>query len=337
MSVVDHIAFDELTEYSHHAFDLRAFDQADAAACTIPVHVITGAVKRPELVAIAGIHGDEPDGILALIKASREISPHKLRGQLVLVPIANPPAFIAGQRRSPIDGVDLNRVFPGSSNGSPTERLAYCLFEHLVRNADFLFTLHSWFASGTVLPFIEVPDGNSEVARRSLAAAQASGFERIRMTAWPAGVLVAVAIAAGIPAMEAEIGDSGLPRRDNQEQYFSHLMALLRHLEMYGRDEAQPVVAPRYYRGQHARSETEGMLNVNVALGATVAAGEILGDVSDLHGTFLRHIKSPLSGIVISRRNYPSVSVGDIVATIFSQAERASDPANAEMSKSASV
>ena len=317
-SIVDHIDYDGLAAHNAQAFDLLAFGLPDGGQCAIPVHVTTGSASRPRVVAVAGIHGDEPDGMLALLEASRRISPRNLRGQLVLVPIAHPPAFGAGQRRSPIDGVDLNRAFPGAANGSPTERLAQRLFDRVVRGADFLFTLHSWYATGAVLPFVEVPDDDSEVARRSIAAARASGFERIRLTAWPAGLLVLAANAVGVPGMEAEIGDGGVSRPDNQEQYLNHLMALLRHLQMLEQSRSSIEGAAGCYRGRHIRSDFAGVLRMDVALGAAVSSGQVIANVMDLHGQTIGQMESPVAGIVVSRRSYASVAVGDLLATIFS-------------------
>jgi N2-acetyl-L-2,4-diaminobutanoate deacetylase len=317
-TLVSRIDFDTLAPHSRKLFDLCAYVRPDGNPCTIPVHVLTGARMRPRVVVVAGVHGDEPDGIVALLDASRRLSCCHLQGQVILVPIANPPAFSAGQRRSPIDDTDLNRSFPGSSTGTSTEKTAHCLFEHVVRGADFVFTLHSWYATGTVLPFVEVPAGSSDVARRSLAAARASGFEKIRLTDWPAGLLVPAANTIGVPGMEAELGDSGMARPVNQEQYIRHLMALLGHLEVLEQPPINNLPASRFYHGQHVRSDFAGVLRMLSLLGETVVAGQIVAEVADLHGELIGPIRSPVSGTIVSRRSYASVVVGDIVATIFS-------------------
>lgn len=314
----DTVPFDELEPGKRHAFDLVAFDRADAEPCTIPIQVLAGEGARPRLVVIAGVHGDEPDGMLALIEASRTLPLRNLRGRLVLVPIAHPPAFAAAQRRSPIDGVDLNRAFPGNPEGTPTERLAHCLTEKLILGADFVFTLHSWYATGTVLPFVEVPDGELDVAASSLSAAEASGFQRIRKTAWPAGLLVRVANGLGVPGMEAEIGDSGASRPENQVQYREHLDRLLAHLGMTPGPTSETSGQAQIFTGQHARSPFAGVLNMVVPLGADVQKGGALAEVTDLRGERVGMIESPAGGTVVSRRSYGSVAVGDIVATVFS-------------------
>jgi predicted deacylase len=312
---------DAVPDRTRAVFDLVAFERADGGPSTVPVHVIAGTGAHPRLVAIAGIHGDEPDGMLALLEASRSISPTGLRGRLVLVPIAHPAAFAAGQRRSPLDGLDLNRIFPGTAEGMPTERLAHRLFEMVVRRADFLFTLHSWYATGTVLPFVEVMDGDSTVAAAGLAAARASSFGRIRLTNWPEGLLVRVANEAGVPGMEAEIGGNGAASPEGQRQYRHHLDLLMSHLGMSDAVPSASGEEPRVFRGRHVRSPFAGVLSMQVALGDPLGENAIIAEVTDLHGRPVGTVASPVAGIVVSRRSYGSVAVGDILATVFSPAE----------------
>ena len=57
--------------------------------------------------------GDEYDGIAAIPQVYREIEPRQLCGRLVMAPVCNMPAYEAAQRSSPIDGLNLARVFPG--------------------------------------------------------------------------------------------------------------------------------------------------------------------------------------------------------------------------------
>src|SRR4051794_27343226 len=86
---------------------------ADGSRLELPIVVLAGSAPRPRLVCVAGIHGDEPEGMLALMQLADELDPARINGELVLVPVANPPAFGAGTRTSPLDGIDLNRIFPG--------------------------------------------------------------------------------------------------------------------------------------------------------------------------------------------------------------------------------
>jgi uncharacterized protein len=173
------IDFRGLPEHRRHLFDLEVVPLADGRVLTIPVQVFAGSSPRPLFVVVAGVHGDEPEGMLALLDLAREVVPEQLKGQLVIVAVANPPAFAAGHRLSPLDHADLNRSFPGNSEGGPSLRLAHRLMETLVRPADLLFTMHSWYSYGIAVDFIESPPPEA-------AALSASGLLTGRAVFWPA-------------------------------------------------------------------------------------------------------------------------------------------------------
>ena len=76
------------------------------------------------MTLIAGIHGDEFEGPLALQRLGRELDANDICGCLILVPSVNLPAVSNGSRFSPLDGRDLDACFPGASHGTVSE---HCL------------------------------------------------------------------------------------------------------------------------------------------------------------------------------------------------------------------
>jgi len=92
----------------------------------IPIAVI-GRGAGPRVLLMAGNHGDELEGQVALGRLIRELQPGEVRGHVIILPSANFPAAMAGSRTSPIDGGNLNRSFPGDPGGGPTEQIAYYL------------------------------------------------------------------------------------------------------------------------------------------------------------------------------------------------------------------
>lgn len=103
---------------------------------------------KPVALVTAGIHGDEgPWGAWAIRKLLASTPLDALTGTLRVVPAANPLAMQADARNAPLDGLDLNRSFPGNPNGSHTEVLAAVLAEEAVKGADLAIDLHgggSW-------------------------------------------------------------------------------------------------------------------------------------------------------------------------------------------------
>lgn len=97
----------------------------------------------PTLVISAGVHGDEYEGQIAVAELARELNPNDIRGRLILLPMVNLPAAEAARRVSPLDNGNLNRLYPGSSHGTPTEMIAHFHETVILPMADYAIDLHS--------------------------------------------------------------------------------------------------------------------------------------------------------------------------------------------------
>lgn len=120
-----------------HSSDLSAYGW-------IPIPLV--CIKNgsgPTALLIAGNHGDEYEGQIALSNLAREIEAHQVSGRLLILPALNAPAVAAGRRVSPLDQGNLNRLFPGKATGSPTEMIAHYVCEVLIPMADVVVDLHS--------------------------------------------------------------------------------------------------------------------------------------------------------------------------------------------------
>jgi predicted deacylase len=294
---------------------LQVAQLADGSRLDVPMIVLSGTQLRPRLVCVAGIHGDEPEGIRALMELADELNPAALKGELVLIPVANPPAFGAGSRVSPLDGLDLNRIFPGRANGSASERLAHALFERVLRGADFVFALHSWYASGEVLPYVEYGHAIAGTARASLAAARAAGFDLIRVSNWSLGLMTRVVNEAGIPAIESEIGGLGMTTQQGTARTKASVRAVMAHLGMI-EDEVAPWQG-RIVDQFELTSPCGGFLEVAVSLGTELRAGEEFGFIRALDGSILERITLARPGLLAAVRRAARVQPGEHLARLF--------------------
>src|SRR5438552_8631853 len=101
---------------------------SDDAGTQIPVTTIRGGGTGPVLGLIAGNHGYEYPPILALQRLRTLIDPAKLKGTIIMVHVANMPSFLGRTVYfSPVDGKNLNRVYPGRKDGTVSERIAYAI------------------------------------------------------------------------------------------------------------------------------------------------------------------------------------------------------------------
>ena len=139
----------------------------------VPIAVI-GQGDGPTALLMAGSQGDEYEGQIALARIARTLTPESMTGRVVIVPMANTPAAQAGRRNSPIDGLNLHRIYPGDIRGMPTAMIASYLERHLMSEADIVLDLHSGGRSLRFLPcatFIDHSDATERARRLSLALA----------------------------------------------------------------------------------------------------------------------------------------------------------------------
>src|SRR5580704_1821765 len=151
------------------------------AGTTIPITVIHGAAPGPVLALVAGIHGMEYVPILALQRARGTIDPATIRGTIILVHVANMPSFLGRTiYYSPVDGKNLNRVFPGRSDGTVSDRIADVLTREVVSRSTHLVDLHGGDGNESLRPYAYwITSGAPPVADASRALALAFGLDRI--------------------------------------------------------------------------------------------------------------------------------------------------------------
>ena len=119
-------------------------------------HLTIGDIgeNSPRMLITAGIHGDEgPWGAWAIRKLLERITESELQGSIRIIPVTNPLAMQADKRNAPVDQLDLNRVYPGNSTGSYTERIAYTIVENALPNVEYVVDLHgggSWCVNSFV-------------------------------------------------------------------------------------------------------------------------------------------------------------------------------------------
>jgi predicted deacylase len=120
-------------------------------ATRIPVAVIKNG-QGPTVILQAGNHGDEYEGPITLGELIRELDPGQVSGRIIFLPAINVPAVLAGRRTSPVDGLNLNRTFPGDANGTITEQISAYVTDVIMPLGDAYVDLHSGGSSLNILP-----------------------------------------------------------------------------------------------------------------------------------------------------------------------------------------
>jgi N-alpha-acetyl-L-2,4-diaminobutyrate deacetylase len=130
-----------------HSHDASAW-----GSIVIPITVAKNG-KGPTILFTGANHGDEYEGPVALFDLANQIKAEDISGRVIIIPGMNYPAFQAGKRTSPIDGGNMNRVFPGNPEGTFTEKIADYFSRTLLPLADYVLDFHSGGKTLDFLPF----------------------------------------------------------------------------------------------------------------------------------------------------------------------------------------
>ncbi|GAB4185824.1 MAG: succinylglutamate desuccinylase/aspartoacylase family protein [Thalassobaculales bacterium] len=288
----------------------------------IPIACLAGG-RGPTLLLMAGNHGDEYEGQIALLKLIRELDPATLAGRVIVLPAANLPAALAGTRVSPIDGGNMNRCFGGDPERGPTWAIAHYIETRLFPLADQFCDLHSGGSSLDYLPFASVHQGSDPALdARCLAAlkAFAAPLSIIWKLAEDARYSPAAAMRQGVPALGGEFGGCGRVSRPALAMLEAGLGRLLAHLGIAagaGVAAAGPVRLMAVPGNDWmVYAPAPGLFEPAVALGDTVAAGELAGQVHfvDDPGRPPVPVRFREGGLVVCQRHFGRVERGDCVA-----------------------
>jgi uncharacterized protein len=295
---------------------------------TIPISIVHGMRPGPVLALTAGVHGQEYTPVIALQRLLKTLDPRSLAGTVILVHVSNMPSYLARTiYYSPADGQNLNRVFPGKSDGTLSERIALVITRDIIERATHVIDLHCGDGNESLRPYSYwITTGKPAVADAGKQMALAFGLDHIvvdrdRPVDASASVYLSnTAITRGKPALTIESG--GLARTDEASiaAIERGIAGVLRHLGM--RAEGPPPVAQPIWieRSEVVRSGGTGIFAAAVERGHTVAAGTLIGRVTDFHGNVIEEIRSPFAGEILYVIGTPAISAGEPIAFIGSTA-----------------
>jgi predicted deacylase len=280
--------------------------------------------EGPTLVRTAGVHGDEYEGQVALSALARQLEPAAIRGRVIIMPTANIPACVAGQRLSPIDGLNLNRVFPGEAGGSITHRIARFIERELYRRADYAVDIH---AGGAILQFlpatvVAVTEDDTENQRRVDLASAFGPRHCMLFGAKTMGLDVGIESAMlrqGVIGISGEYGGSAALGAEALSIVRAGIQDVIAFLGVGGKPSdmaaarGQPALIDLRKDDVYVMAQQPGVLERQVELGIRVEAGARLGLLHhpEQPATPPTPILAPMPGIVIAFRPLARSSAGD--------------------------
>lgn len=295
----------------------------------LPLSILRGKAAGPTLALIGGTHGSEVAPIVALQRVAAMVDLATLRGTLLIIHIANPPSFLGRTiYYSPVDGKNLNRMYPGNPSGTLSERIAHLITTEIIERADYLVDMHAGDGNESLRPYTYWNKLGLDPRVDSLAMEMA--------LAWGADHIIIdttrtrdrahslytqnTAHIRGKPALTTENGWLGAAEPAMVERNFDGAFRMLRFLGMLPgavvKTEAPVWLAPY----EVLTSPASGVWHAAVERGETVSKGRVIGVLTDFFGQKIAEVKSPLDGVVMYVVATPAMNKGEPVGMVAARA-----------------
>jgi N2-acetyl-L-2,4-diaminobutanoate deacetylase len=288
----------------------------------IPIAVIKNGRGATALLT-GGNHGDEYEGPIALVDLANRLTAETVSGRVIVVPYMNYPAFRVGRRLSPVDGLNMNRVFPGRPDGTLTEKIADYFQRTLLPMADIVLDFHSGGRSLDFVPFAAchvLPDVEQQA--RSLAARDAFGtpYAMMMLEIDASGMYDTAAEEMGKVFVTTEIGGGGTSTAENIAIAKRGVENILRHAGILAGDVEHSTSVELEMPGADCFtfSRSGGMVEPIVDLGALVRREDVLARVHpiDRLGAPPDEYRARIDGILVAR-HFPGIAAaGDCLAVV---------------------
>lgn len=289
----------------------------------IPIAVIRNG-DGPTAFLMAGNHGDEYEGQVALCKLLRKLQPQDIRGRVIILPAANFPAAMAGSRLSPVDDQNLNRWFPGDANGPPTGQIAHYIDSVLMPMADLHQDLHSGGSSLQYVPFASIHTSrDAALNEKALRALKAFGapIGVIWNEMLDGGFSAVSAFRSSVVALGGEFGGSGTVSTPALRIVERGIINLLVHAGILPESAAlsfSPQTRVMWVRDRsyYVYVDEAGLFEPFVELGDVVEADQPCGQVHFIDQIAREPVvcRFKIAGMVLCKRHLGRVEPGDCVA-----------------------
>lgn len=284
----------------------------------LPCLTAVGTKPGTTLLAVAGVHGDEYEGMAALRRIVRMLDPSRMCGRVIAIPVANPLAYEARSRIAPLhqDGLNLARVFPGDPEGSPSRQLAAVLLDLVIRNLgpeDVFVDFHSGSADVAFARLIGFRDVPGAATLRAEELARHTGMPNLWRIPDSSGPFNAETARRGIVTLGTETtGRAGCDPDDVAvfEQALRGVLAvtgICPDWDPPARNNAVPRVTI------DIPAPATGFFEHAIELDSRVEAGQHLGFIVDLFGETIVEVTAPAAGAIWAARSMPAVRTGELL------------------------
>lgn len=308
----------EILPGSSHVLNMSIAKLHTHTPVHVPVIVERAKKDGPCLLFLGGIHGNEINGveIVRKIVALKYNKPG--RGTTICIPVLNIFGFLNRQREFP-DGRDLNRVFPGSANGSLASRFAHSMMSEIMPHVNYIIDYHTGGDGRFNYPQLRIGSNDEhtlDLAKKfgvkfiKFARAREKSFREI---AFNQGKTILLFEGGKTHDLNTSVTNAGLLGAVN---ILKHLNIRSFRKEPFIQSENEQQII---YGSTWIRAKYSGMFRAHVQNGSFVLKGEVLGTISDPFGHFERQVKAPNDGFILCYDHSPIVNQGTAIVHLTTQ------------------
>ncbi|MBR0373342.1 MAG: succinylglutamate desuccinylase/aspartoacylase family protein [Mogibacterium sp.] len=274
------------------------------------------------LSIVTGIHGNELEGQYVCYEVSRILREHPgcLTGIVDIYPALNPLGIDALERGVPGFDLDMNRIFPGTENGSMVEHAASRIVKDLA-GSDLVLDIHASNIYLTEIPQVRI----SELYEATLlpyAARLNVDFIWVHAASTVLEATLAHSLnSIGTPTLVVEMGIGLRLTQAYGEQLVQGVFALLKYMGMWTGDciePRRPLISRNNTDVEFLNAPVAGVFLQRMEHNSYALEGQVIGEIVDpLKGECLCEVKAPCSGVIFTLRDFPIVDEGSLVGRML--------------------
>ena len=275
---------------------------------TVKVPVIIERSKNPGPVVLllAGIHGDEINGVGIIREIISQKINRPISGTIICIPVFNIFGYLIQTREFP-DGRDLNRMFPGSLNGSLASQFAHQFTKEIAPHVDYVIDFHTGGGERDNIAQIRC----SKEDKRGLELAKIFNppmivfsniiSKSLRDTLHKMGKTILLFEGGKSKELDASIINEGVNGTKN----------ILIHLGLIEGEITVKKTPIFVEKAKWLRASYSGMFKIMAKNGTFVKKKEVLGIIQDPFGEFKKKVYAPFDGHIFCINKTPIVNKGD--------------------------
>lgn len=282
----------------------------------ITIIVERAKLDGPTLLLMGGVHGDEINGVAIVRDIIRKKYNKPKRGTIICIPVFNVFGYLNLSREFP-DGRDLNRMFPGSANGSLASQFANKFTREIAPLVDYVLDFHTGGAERENFPNVRC------VLQEEKAIELANVFgapfivnskyiaKSIRETIHKMGKTILLFEGGKSKNLDEFVIDTGIQGTLNIMNYLG-----LREGKISSENESVIIQKSKWIRAPYS-----GMFQSRVKNGSKVIQKTILGKITDPYGEFKRYVVAPFDCYIFGMNTAPIVNKGDALFHVSMETE----------------